>query len=838
MGTQQFFSSSPLFRVVVKSQFSSFTFNFGSLLYILVFVIELSEPAVKYSSRIVETRNGRVRGIIVDLERKRLEAVEVFRGIPYGVVPQRFHAARDHDGWNGTLVADKFGAVCPQMFPHMQNKTAALLRMSSLRYDHLKRLIPDLQHQAEDCLNLNVYVPSRGNLGYEAPYSVLVFIHGESFEYGSGNLYNGEILASYGNIIVITLNYRLGILGFGAYQSDTSLVITDIITALRWIQTNIISFGGNPSEVTLMGHSHGAALVNYLLLSKFGKGLFKRTILVSGSLLSPSSRIISPDLVREEISRQMACHLDVESTAARENASSNDPASALRDISNCLDRKPIEALLGIRLPFVRFRPAWGLHPAIDAEYVMEHAGENFITSELMLGFVTSESYFDFTENEIMFGLEQNDVIIKTFVQNTYDYHLREIYSAVKNEYTNWEKPVIHPFNIRDSTMEALSDGHTVSQLIKIAYLHAKRGAKTYVYHFAHMPTRKEGDPHTQSRAGSSIHLEDIAYIFGYPLATKHSDSSHGYNKQDVSVSEAIITYYANFCKTGDPNNAGKATATSNNNNKEHAVQKSRNLLWQPYDTVTQQYLSFGIFTGVVRKNVYHYGSSNNLNGRRKPGVNLASHKATIEMVECVEEVDEPEPNVRELAKDDDETLILQKLADRHYGYAAGITMSVGCLLLLLNMLIFAAIYYQKQVSSKRRRNYPHHYTHSSPPDITQSTTDIPSYYISADCDSLDITNSIMNNDRGGIVQKMSAPLSVASSSSTATAAAGTIMRQQQQAAQQPEKQINEERFEEKEMPTRNPPIGILMKHSSDSESSVKGNKPKKRVQIQTDVSIV
>lgn len=147
-------------------------------------------------------------------------------------------------------------------------------------------------------------------------------------------------------------------------------------------------------------------------------------------------------------------------------------------------------------------------------------------------------------------------------------------------------------------MEALSDGHTVSQLIKIAYLHAKRGAKTYVYHFAHTPTRKEGD-HTQ-RAGS-VHLEDTAYIFGYPLATKHSDTSHGYNKQDVSVSEAIITYYANFCKTGDPNNPGKMSTSGSSSgsgistNKEHVVPKSRNLVWQPYDTVTQQYLSFGMF---------------------------------------------------------------------------------------------------------------------------------------------------------------------------------------------------------------------------------------------------
>lgn len=79
-------------------------------------------------------------------------------------------------------------------------------------------------------------------------------------------------VAAFSNVLF----YRYLISGFGAYQSDTSLVITDIITALRWIKTNIISFGGNPSEVTLLGHSHGAALVNYLLLSKLGKGKRKK----------------------------------------------------------------------------------------------------------------------------------------------------------------------------------------------------------------------------------------------------------------------------------------------------------------------------------------------------------------------------------------------------------------------------------------------------------------------------------------------------------------------------------------------------------------------------------
>lgn len=81
------------------------------------------------------------------------------------------------------------------------------------RYDELRRIVTDLQQQDENCLTLNIYVPGSGDLGTEAPYAVMFFIHGDSFDWGSGNLYDGTILSSYGNIIVVTLNYRLGILG-------------------------------------------------------------------------------------------------------------------------------------------------------------------------------------------------------------------------------------------------------------------------------------------------------------------------------------------------------------------------------------------------------------------------------------------------------------------------------------------------------------------------------------------------------------------------------------------------------------------------------------------------
>lgn len=153
-------------------------------------------------------------------------------------------------------------------------------------------------------------------------------------------------------------------------------------------------------------------------------------------------------------------------------------------------------------------------------------------------------------------------------------------------------------------MEALSDGHTTSQLIKVAYLHAKRGAKTYLYHFAHLPNQGKTDPDHPQKLGT-IHGEDLAFFFGYPLALKHTDAAHGYSKQDVAASEAILTYFTNYCKTGDPNESGiktqqlllqqqqqkQSAAQQNVGNSEHNS-RFKNVVWQPYDRTTQQYLSF------------------------------------------------------------------------------------------------------------------------------------------------------------------------------------------------------------------------------------------------------
>jgi len=135
------------------------------LLIAIAFLARGTQAGPRYSSRIVETKTGAIRGIILELNSRHLETVEAFRGVPYAAPPVgdlRYRPPALPVVWSGTRLADTFGAVCPQRYPDISNRSAALLIMPRGRYHHLKRLIPLLANQSEDCLFLNLYVPGSG----------------------------------------------------------------------------------------------------------------------------------------------------------------------------------------------------------------------------------------------------------------------------------------------------------------------------------------------------------------------------------------------------------------------------------------------------------------------------------------------------------------------------------------------------------------------------------------------------------------------------------------------------------------------------------------------------
>ncbi|XP_049799600.1 neuroligin-2-like [Schistocerca nitens] len=118
------------------------------------------------STRIVQTRYGKLQGLVLPMEHARhLRPVEVFLGIPYATPPvrsNRFSPTRTPSPWEGVRIADTLGPVCPQKLPDISNETAALERMPKGRLEYLKRLLPHLKNQSEDCLYLNIYAPVQG----------------------------------------------------------------------------------------------------------------------------------------------------------------------------------------------------------------------------------------------------------------------------------------------------------------------------------------------------------------------------------------------------------------------------------------------------------------------------------------------------------------------------------------------------------------------------------------------------------------------------------------------------------------------------------------------------
>jgi para-nitrobenzyl esterase len=209
---------------------------------------------------VVQTKAGPLRGV-------RENGVAVFRGVPYAAAPVgelRFSPPQPSPNWLGVRDATKDGPVAPQ------------------GRSRLAHVMGDFERQqSEDCLTLNIWTPTPDSK--ERP--VLVWIHGGAFASGSGSLpwYSGERFAANGDVVVVSINYRLGALGFLCLPgiSEGNLGLLDQIAALRFVRDNIAGFGGDPDNVTVVGQSAGAASIAILMTMREADGLFHRAILQS-----------------------------------------------------------------------------------------------------------------------------------------------------------------------------------------------------------------------------------------------------------------------------------------------------------------------------------------------------------------------------------------------------------------------------------------------------------------------------------------------------------------------------------------------------------------------------
>ncbi|KAJ7312047.1 hypothetical protein JRQ81_006380, partial [Phrynocephalus forsythii] len=279
----------------------------------------------------VVTTGGRLRGKQVNIPGAK-RRVDVFLGVPFAkppVGPLRFSPPQPAEPWTQLRDATSYPPMCLQ--------DPVLAQLLSDDFSNNKEKVS--LRNSEDCLYLNIYTPA--NSDNKANLSVMVWIHGGGLLLGAASTYDGSALAAYENVVVVTIQYRLGILGFystGDEHSRGNWGFLDQVAALQWIQENIAFFGGDPGSVTLFGESAGGCSVSAHVLSPVSKGLFHKAISQSGVAILHAALETHPERLAKKIAEVAGC-----------------PASSSFEMVSCLKGKTENEILEttLKMEFTR-----------------------------------------------------------------------------------------------------------------------------------------------------------------------------------------------------------------------------------------------------------------------------------------------------------------------------------------------------------------------------------------------------------------------------------------------------------------------------------------------------
>ncbi|XP_062961034.1 neuroligin-1 isoform X1 [Cynocephalus volans] len=685
---------------------------------------------------LVTTNFGKIRGIKKELNNEILGPVIQFLGVPYAAPPtgeHRFQPPEPPSPWSDIRNATQFAPVCPQNIIDGRLPEVMLPVWFTNNLDVVSSYVQD---QSEDCLYLNIYVPTEDvkriskecarkpgkkicrkggpltkkqtddlgdNDGAEdedirdsgGPKPVMVYIHGGSYMEGTGNLYDGSVLASYGNVIVITVNYRLGVLGFlstGDQAAKGNYGLLDLIQALRWTSENIGFFGGDPLRITVFGSGAGGSCVNLLTLSHYSEGLFQRAIAQSGTALSSWAVSFQPAKYARMLATKVGCNV-----------------SDTVELVECLQKKPYKELVDQDIQPARYHIAFG--PVIDGDVIPDdpqilmEQGE-FLNYDIMLGVNQGEG-LKFVENIVDsddgISASDFDFAVSNFVDNLYGYPegkdvLRE---TIKFMYTDWADR--HNPETRRKTLLALFTDHQwVAPAVATADLHSNFGSPTYFYAFYH---------HCQTDQvpawADAAHGDEVPYVLGIPMIGPTELFPCNFSKNDVMLSAVVMTYWTNFAKTGDPNQPvpqdTKFIHTKPNRFEEVA--------WTRYSQKDQLYLHIGLKPRVkehYRANkvnlwlelVPHLHNLNDISQYTSTTTKVPSTDITFRPTR---KNSIPVTSAFPTAKQDDPKQQPSPFSvdQRDYSTELSVTIAVGASLLFLNILAFAALYYKKD---KRRHD--------------------------------------------------------------------------------------------------------------------------------------
>ncbi|CAI5664611.1 unnamed protein product [Oreochromis niloticus] len=474
---------------------------------------------------VVHTGLGTLKGEYVSVKGKET-GVHAYLGVPFAKPPLgpslRLAPPQPVEGWEGVRDATKKPPMC------VQSKEVLLDLV-----DKLGKLLADIPDISEDCLYLNIYTPA--NRANNAKLPVMVWIHGGGFALGSASIYDGSALAAYQDVVVVLIQYRLGLLGFlstGDEHIPGNFGLLDQVEALKWIQQHIHNFGGDPGLVTIFGESAGGVSVSLLLLSPLSDGLFHRAIAESGTAAMNAFMANDPLPMAQAVANASGCSLE-----------------STKKISDCMRNLDIDTIVGFTQDTtLRFQVN------VDGHFLTKPVDELFRKHELrtvpfMTGVNNDEggwmlaSFFapqNWTE-----GLDREFVLntVSLFYPNPKEAFIRDV---IADEYIgNGDDRVKN----RDGFTEILGDLFFTIPAIKAANAHRDAGAPVYLYEYQHPP--KFLQQKRPSFVGTD-HADEIFTVLGFCFTTNHIRLSDPCPEDEEQLSKIMMSYWGNFARTGSP----------------------------------------------------------------------------------------------------------------------------------------------------------------------------------------------------------------------------------------------------------------------------------------------
>jgi para-nitrobenzyl esterase len=469
---------------------------------------------------VLEIAAGKLRGL-------QVAGVASFKGVPYGASTagkNRFMPPQPPLPWAGVRDALAYGGRAWQL-PNRPQRRAVLETLLGPA---------DTSPETEDCLTLNVWTPG---IGDDAKRPVMVWLHGGAFAYGSGNraVTDGANLARRGDVVVVSVNHRLNILGFlhladlgGAQWADSGNAgMLDIIAALRWVKDNIAAFGGDPGNVTIFGESGGGGKVSVLLAMPAARGLFHRAVIQSGAAVRVSTRERAAALAAAALKQ-----LGVSSGECRQ-----------------LQSLPTEQILAAITPAARAvgRSHWPLldrydfGPVVNGTDLPQHPAEPGAPASadgipLMVGGTTEESAFFLADDDAVWHGTLSEQ------------QLRDRVSAVAGAETDAllgaYRAALPAASPADRLIAALTGSNFWLRTVLLAERYATRGAApVYMYSL---------DWQSPVHGGrmKAHHAMDLPFVFDNPDVPDTTKAAPGARELAARIADTWIS----FARHGNPNN--------------------------------------------------------------------------------------------------------------------------------------------------------------------------------------------------------------------------------------------------------------------------------------------